>query len=551
MDILVWCAAAALLAGVLVFAVTTRGRKALAAELAAAQSTVAVTESRLADLAANHATLDEAHRRVTEAHLVLSSERVRLDTTLEKTAQDLQRESAVAAQLRVSLEEVRSAAARLDSEYRVAKSTSEGLATRVGQLDTAIAAAQEENRNQGESIAGLRAGVATLEQQRDGLVTRLAEQKTWVEEQTRFFEEKITTVTRTLLDDRARTFSDVNKKEMDAVVTPFKEQLKEFRQRVDHIYTADTRERGQLQEQIVQLTSLNQTVSRRAEELTNALTISSKATGDWGEMILHKILEDSGLREGKEYSLQHTVEAEDESLQRPDAVIFLPEDRQVVVDSKVSNKAWKEYCAATDEETRAARLAEHLASLRAHVRGLSARDYPRSPDLKTVDFVLMFVPVEAALLTAFAHDETLYTDAYRAKIILVVPSTLMAVLKLVEGMWLFQKRKESADKIADAGRKLYEKLTVFSDTFVEVGEAIQKAHGTFEKARGQLATGRGNAIKLAQRMVELGVGPAPGKVMAPALAVLAESEDGEEDIEALTVLPAVDGASEIPGEAQG
>jgi DNA recombination protein RmuC len=283
MDILVWCAAAALLAGVLVFAVTTRGRKALAAELAAAQSTVAVTESRLADLAANHATLDEAHRRVTEAHLVLSSERVRLDTTLEKTAQDLQRESAVAAQLRVSLEEVRSAAARLDSEYRVAKSTSEGLATRVGQLDTAIAAAQEENRNQGESIAGLRAGVATLEQQRDGLVTRLAEQKTWVEEQTRFFEEKITTVTRTLLDDRARTFSDVNKKEMDAVVTPFKEQLKEFRQRVDHIYTADTRERGQLQEQIVQLTSLNQTVSRRAEELTNALTISSKATGDWGE----------------------------------------------------------------------------------------------------------------------------------------------------------------------------------------------------------------------------------------------------------------------------
>jgi len=537
MDILVWCAAAALLAGVLVFAVAASGRKALAAQLAAAQSTVAVTESRLADLTGSHAALSEAHRRVSEEHLALSRERERLSTTIEKTAQDLQRESAVAAQLRVSLEEVRSAAARLDSEYRVAKSTSEGLATRVGQLDTAIAAAQEENRNQGESIAGLRAGVATLEQQRDGLVTRLAEQKTWVEEQTRFFEEKITTATRTLLDDRARTFSEVNKREMDAVVTPFKEQLNEFRQRVDHIYTADTRERGQLQEQIVQLTSLNQTVSRRAEELTNALTISSKATGDWGEMILHKILEDSGLREGKEYSLQHTVEAEDESLQRPDAVIFLPEGRQVVVDSKVSNKAWKDYCAATDDESRAARLVEHLASLRAHVRGLSARDYPRSPDLKTVDFVLMFVPVEAALLTAFAHDETLYTDAYRAKIILVVPSTLMAVLKLVEGMWLFQKRKESADKIADAGRKLFEKLTTFSDTFVEVGEAIEKAHGTFEKARGQLATGKGNAIKLAQRMVELGVGPAPGKVMAAELLALADGDGDDDEVTNADVLP--------------
>jgi DNA recombination protein RmuC len=148
-----------------------------------------------------------------------------------------------------------------------------------------------------------------------------------------------------------------------------------------------------------------------------------------------------------------------------------------------------------------------------------------------VDFVLMFVPVEAALLTALAHDETLYTDAYRAKIILVTPSTLMAVLKLIEGMWAFQKRKESADKIAEAGRKLYEKLTVFSNTFVEIGEAIEKAHGTFEKARGQLSSGKGNTIRLAQRMLELGVQPAPGKVMPPELVTLAEEgpEEGGDD----------------------
>ena len=550
MDIvLLSCAVTALLVAVVVYWLQARGRQALLEQLHALQASGAVAESRLKDLTEQHASLSESHRTLNASYLALSGERERLSTLFEKTTQDLRSESSEATQLRRGLDEAKSAAGRLDSEYRVAKSTSDSLATRVSQLDTAMAAAQDENRRQGEVIAHLRADMAALEQQRDGLITRLGEQKTWVEEQTRFFEEKITTVTAKLMDDRARSFTEVNKKEMDAVVTPFKEQLNEFRQRVDHIYTAETRERGQLQEQIVQLTSLNQTVSRRAEELTNALTISSKATGDWGEMILHKILEDSGLREGKEYSLQHTVEADDESLQRPDAVIFLPEDRQVVVDSKVSNKAWKEYCAATDEESRAVRLAEHLASLRAHVRGLSARDYPRSPDLKTVDFVLMFVPVEAALLTAFAHDETLYTDAYRAKIILVVPSTLMAVLKLVEGMWLFQKRKESADKIAEAGRKLFEKLTTFSDTFVEVGEAIEKAHGTFEKARGQLATGKGNAIKLAQRMVELGVGPAPGKVMAAELVALAESEEGEDDNEALTVLPAVDGATEMPGVA--
>jgi DNA recombination protein RmuC len=161
---------------------------------------------------------------------------------------------------------------------------------------------------------------------------------------------------------------------------------------------------------------------------------------------------------------------------------------------------------------------------------LSARDYPRSPDLKTVDFVLMFVPVEAALLTALAHDEAIYQEAYRSKIILVTPTTLMLALKMIEGMWLVQRRKESADKIAEAGRKLYEKLTVFAGSFLEVGAQIERAHGTFEKARGQLSTGRGNAIRLAQQMVELGVGPSPGKAMPSQLVHLAEAETPEETI---------------------
>jgi DNA recombination protein RmuC len=545
MDILVWCAAAALLAGVLVFAVTASGRKSLAAQLAAAQSTVAVTESRLADLAANHATLDEAHRRVTEAHIALSSERVRLDTTLEKTAQDLQRESAVAAQLRVSLEEVRSAAARLDSECRVAKSTSESLATRVGQLDEALRAAADENRSQGQEIARLKAGMAALTTERDGLQARLTDQKTWIEEQTRAFEERITNVTGQLLEDKSQRFTELNRTQMDGVVAPFKEQLKEFRDRVDHIYSTDTTERGQLREQIVQLTNLNQAVSQQAQALTKALTISSKSTGDWGEMILEKILEASGLREGKEYKLQHTVEAEDESLQRPDAVIFLPEGRQLVIDAKVSNKAWTEYCSAPDEESREARLEDHLASIRAHIKELAARDYPSSPDLQTVDFVLMFVPVEAALLTALARDGALYTEAYKKKIVLVTASTLMAVIKLVEGTWAYQRRKESADKIAEAGRKLFEKLTVFADTFVEVGEAIEKAHGTFERAQGQLATGKGNAIRLAQKMLDLGVTPAAGKVMPKKLLALTDAEEGtdESDMPTLTV------ETGVPGEA--
>jgi DNA recombination protein RmuC len=233
------------------------------------------------------------------------------------------------------------------------------------------------------------------------------------------------------------------------------------------------------------------------------------------------------------------LDADGERVQ-PDAVIFLPENRQLVVDSKVSNKAWKEYCNESDEELRKSRLKEHLASLRAHVKALAGKDYSRSPDLKSVDFAVMFVPVEAALLKAFEVDESLYSDAFRSKVILVTPSTLMAVVKMVEGLWTLQKRKESADEIAEAGRRLYEKLTTFAVTFVEVGEAIQRAHGTFERAQGQLATGKGNAIRLAQRMVELGVAPAAGKVMPLQLA----SDLSDVDDNANGLAPTVDSLPE-------
>src|SRR5690606_14758557 len=261
-----------------------------------------------------------------------------------------------------------------------------------------------------------------------------------------------------------------------------------------------------------------------AARLANALTVSSKSVGDWGETILQKILEDSGLRQGHEYDLQVTVRDANDRQQRPDAVIRLPESRQLVVDSKVSNKAWTEYCAATDEDERALKLREHLASLRGHIKDLAAKRYQDLPELTTVDFVLMFVPVEAALLTAFVKDPALYADAYRNRIVLVTPSTLMAVVKLVEGIWTFQKRRESAEEIADAGRKLYEKLTNFAQSFVNVGRAIQQSQGAFEQAQGQLASGKGNAIRLAEQLRQMGVTPAPGKQMPQALLDLSDDE---------------------------
>jgi DNA recombination protein RmuC len=366
---------------------------------------------------------------------------------------------------------------------------------------------------------------AQLKAERDSTQSQLQKQEQWVRAQTELFEARVLAATGKLMEDSSRSLAERNQKEVTAVVAPFKEQLAEFRQRVDHIYAADTHERGSMKAQIETLTSMNQAMSVQAQRLTNALTVTSKSVGDWGETILGKILEDSGLRKGHEYELQASITGRDGESLRPDAVIRLPESRQLIVDSKVSNKAWTEYCAAIDEVEKEARLREHLLSLRTHMKSLSGKAYTDSPELSTVDFVLMFVPVEAALLTAFVKDPDLYADAYRSRIVLVTPSTLMAVIKLVEGIWTFQKRKESADEIAEAGRKLYEKLTNFAASFISVGRAIRQSSDAFEQAQGQLSTGKGNAIKLAEDMKKLGVTPAAGKQMPAQLLLPHQDED--------------------------
>jgi DNA recombination protein RmuC len=367
--------------------------------------------------------------------------------------------------------------------------------------------------------------LAQLQSERANTQAQLQKQEQWVRAQTELFEARVLNATSKLMEDSSRALSERNQKDVSAVVAPFKEQLAEFRQRVDHIYAADTHERGTLKAQIETLTSMNQAMSVQAQRLANALTVTSKSVGDWGETILEKILEDSGLRRGHEYDLQVSIAGRLGESLRPDALIRLPESRQLVVDSKVSNKAWTEYCAAVDEVEKETKLREHLASLRAHMKSLSGKGYTDAPELSTVDFVLMFVPVEAALLTAFVKDPNLYADAYRSRIVLVTPSTLMAVIKLVEGIWVFQKRKESADEIAEHGRKLYEKLTNFAQSFVDVGAAIDDSSKAYNKALGQLRDGKGNAIKLAENLKALGVTPAAGKQMPAQLLLPNQDED--------------------------
>lgn len=386
----------------------------------------------------------------------------------------------------------------------------------VAGLAVAVLSARRRSRLE-QALVALRGEKALAEARLADREARLTQQEAWIADKTRQLGESVRLAAQQVMEERGRVLNEASRREVEAVVGPVREQLADFRRRVDEIHSVDTRARGSLDEKIVQLTSLNKVISDQADRLTQALTVSSKSTGTWGETILARILEESGLRLDHEYRLQHVVSGPDGERLQPDAVIFLPENRQLVVDAKASNKAWTAYCGETDEAQRAVHLRDHVASLRAHLRGLSARDYAGSPDLRTVDFVLMFVPVEAALLTALEKDAALYGDAYRHRIILVSPGTLMAVVKLVEGLWTFQRRQDSADEIAEAGRKLYDKLSGFVATFLEIGAALEKSQNAFDKARGQLATGRGSAVSLAEKMVELGVSPSAGKRLPESL----------------------------------
>ena len=353
---------------------------------------------------------------------------------------------------------------------------------------------------------------------------QLAQQQGWVAQQMQLVEAKVNEATGRLLEERGRSLQAQHKAELDTLMGPLRTQLAEFRARVDTIHSTELADRTRLHEQITQLTRLNQQVTESATSLANALTISSKSTGNWGEVVLERILEQSGLRKDHEYRLQVAISGEQGNRQQPDAVLYLPEDRQVVVDAKVSNKAWRDYCDASDETARDAAFKAHLQSLRQHIKGLESRNYTGSKDLNTVDFVLLFVPVEAALLTALAREPALYDEAWKHKIVLVTPTTLMAVVRLIQGMWVFEKRRKGSEEIADAGRKLYEKLVNFADTFVEVGETIRKSGAAYDKAMGQLRTGRGSAIALAEKMRALGVTPATGKQL-PSQVLPADDSD--------------------------
>ena len=255
------------------------------------------------------------------------------------------------------------------------------------------------------------------------------------------------------------------------------------------------------------MATLNGKISEDAINLTQALKGNNKTQGIWGEMVLETVLESSGLRRGEEYQVQNSFEREEGGLHRPDVIIHLPEQRHMIVDAKMSLVAYERYVSATNDEERAESLKQHLVSVRAHIKGLSDKNYQTLTGLKAPDFVMLFIAVEPAFMLAFSHDQSLFNDALAKNVLLVSPSTLLANLRTIAYIWRQEQQNRNAQEIAQQCAKLYDKFVGFVEDLDDVGRKLGQTQKSFDDAKSKLSTGRGNLIRQAEQVKNLGVKP--------------------------------------------
>ena len=383
-----------------------------------------------------------------------------------------------------------------------------------------IASQQEITRLQGaeEKLFVLRDNLIS-EQQR--LSSQVAELSTTLEKERTQAGEKLTllkdaeenlsnrfkTLAGDILEDKSKRFTEQNQINLNQLLEPLKTKLAEFQGKVQEVYVQEGKDRSALAEQVKQLMALNNQLSQDAHNLTRALTGQAKAQGTWGEGILERILEVSGLKKGREYDVQESHTLNDGSRFQPDVVVHLPEERHLIIDAKVSLTAYAEHANAETESERDVALKRHLDSIRAHIKGLSEKNYQQLYGLQSLDFVFMFIPVEPAFMLAISHDSNLWQEAWKRNVLLVSPSTLLFVVRTVAHLWRQEDQNRNAQDIARRGAELYDKLVGFVEDLDDLGKRLKQASETYDKAYGKFTGGKGNAIRQAEMLKELGVKP--------------------------------------------
>lgn len=307
-----------------------------------------------------------------------------------------------------------------------------------------------------------------------------------------------------IFDDKQSKFQAASREALDNSMQPLRRDLTEFRQRVEQVYKNENDQRGALVGQITELRTQTDKIANDAAKLAEALRGDNKAQGNWGELVLERLLEDSGLSEGREYTTQASSRDSDGRLRYPDVVIHLPEGREVIIDSKVTLTDYERYYNASDELERERYLKQHLQALRSHVRGLSFKEYESLPGVNSLDFVLIFVPVEAAFILAIDHDSDLIRDAYQRNIIIVSPSTLMVTLRTIKNLWRYADQNLNALEIADKAGALYDQFVLYVEALEDIGKHLDKSVEVYTTAHKRLTAGKGNLVRRAEQIKALG-----------------------------------------------
>jgi len=405
---------------------------------------------------------------------------------------------------------------------KFAQSTISDLSTKAQEVQIDLVRLQESNTHLQQTIdlaqqrenelPELRYQLMEKQERIATLTTRLDEQKRQSVEKIQFLHdakeslsERFKGLAHEIFEDKERRFSEQNNQQLQHVLKPFRDQLEEFKKKVDDVYVNDVRERSSLKQELDNLRQLNIEMNREAVNLTRALKGDHKTQGNWGELVLQRVLEQSGLRAGIEYDAQGAFRDAENRLLKPDVLVHLPEKKDIIIDSKVSLIAYERYCNEHDIALQQKALQQHVSAIRQHITTLSDKDYSSLVGVHSLDFVLLFMPIESAFMVAFQADESLFNHAFERKIVVVTPTTLLATLRTIENIWRYERQNTNALVIAERAGAIYDKLRGFVDDMEKLGVQLATVDTTYAAAMTKLTQGRGNLISQANRFVDLGV----------------------------------------------
>ncbi len=373
-------------------------------------------------------------------------------------------------------------------------------------------------------------------EEKSRLATKLGEQQVRFEQIQQSQQEKITLLEQAeerlkqqfeqlanqVFEEKNAKVDQQNRQSLEAILTPLREQLDGFKKQVNDSFHVESKERHTLVHELKNLQRLNERMAQEALNLTQALKGDNKQQGNWGEVVLARVLAESGLREGHEYHTQVPLNNAVGKRYQPDVVVNLPDDKQVVIDAKMALVAYERYFHGESDTERDRALRDHLLALRAHIKGLSHKDYHQLKGIHSLDYVLMFIPVEPAFQVAISADPSLVKDAMEHNIILVSPTTLLVALRTIDNLWRNERQNENAQRIAERASKLYDKVRLFVDDMQQLGASLDKANQSFQGAMNKLSTGRGNIVRQAESFKHLGV-----EVKRPIASEIAEQAQRE------------------------